>query len=350
MSNDWEDMSYEDMLNEDQEESTGELSNQVGSAGETESPDNIKPVVLSKKKVWLVLMVVLIIILLILFFIRGMSVSKPINSGNAGNSGQSKEVSQGSDSRGVQSTTNYGDGSLNLQESTPVSGTSYIDPRKMHDALVEFSSLVRSGIVETSGNVTFMTKDGSSLDIDSIFSENDEGIVLLNETNFIRLSKDDRQVVLGKINSMSKAIAESYGGQVDTVRAEWYTLLNNQECLSYVDEPDVVIDDLKLPEVGSDSPKGTNDLSIELIDSSPAFSSITTNNGMVKGTYLYKIGNSYTYGVELIIITDNGNNLECVYYCPQKTADALAIGAALSVEYSLDTSGNVSVYSISLRN
>ena len=68
---------------------------------------------------------------------------------------------------------------------------------------------------------------------------------------------------------------------------------------------------------------------------------------MVKGLYMYQIGNSYTYGVNLVIITGNDMYLECYYFCPRKTYNALAIGDSLQITYQQDSMGNVSVVSIS---
>lgn len=70
-------------------------------------------------------------------------------------------------------------------------------------------------------------------------------------------------------------------------------------------------------------------------------------NGIVKGISMYKVGDSYTYGVNLILVVGNDENLECTYFCPKKTADALGIGMSLVVSYQCDSVGNICVVSIS---
>ena len=72
-----------------------------------------------------------------------------------------------------------------------------------------------------------------------------------------------------------------------------------------------------------------------------------TVSGIVKGKSMYRVGDSYTYGVRLILVTGNDVDLECTYFCPKKTADALEVGDSLNVIYRCDSVGTVCVVSIS---
>lgn len=79
----------------------------------------------------------------------------------------------------------------------------------------------------------------------------------------------------------------------------------------------------------------------------PALNGEVTTSGMVSGKGMYKIGNSYTYGVNIIIVTGNDAKLDCQYFCPRNTYSALGIGDAITVTYQMDYVGNVSISSIS---
>lgn len=85
-----------------------------------------------------------------------------------------------------------------------------------------------------------------------------------------------------------------------------------------------------------------NQLSVE-----PRLGAEIVVSGIVKGKSMYKVGDSYTYGVRLILVTGNDVNIECTYFCPKKTADALEIGDSLNVSYQCDSAGTVCVVSIS---
>ena len=95
---------------------------------------------------------------------------------------------------------------------------------------------------------------------------------------------------------------------------------------------------------------GREDSSNELIEMSvvPAMGAEVKSSGIVKGIHMYKIGNSYVYGVEIVIVTSNDNSVSCQYFCPSKTYNQLSIGTALDVIYQMDSMGNVSIYSINL--
>lgn len=79
----------------------------------------------------------------------------------------------------------------------------------------------------------------------------------------------------------------------------------------------------------------------------PVMGSEVTVSGIVKGISMYRVGNSYTYGVNLILVVGNDTNVECTYFCPKKTVDALDIGTSLNVNYQSDSEGNICVVSIS---
>lgn len=79
----------------------------------------------------------------------------------------------------------------------------------------------------------------------------------------------------------------------------------------------------------------------------PALGEQWTSTGIVSGLYVYKVNNSYTYGVNILIPENNDAYIICTYFCPKKTYDALKLQDSVSVTYQKDTQGNISVYSIS---
>lgn len=85
----------------------------------------------------------------------------------------------------------------------------------------------------------------------------------------------------------------------------------------------------------------------EYLSVEPNLGAEITVSGMVKSKLMYRVGDSYTYGVGLILVTGNGVNVECTYFCPKKTADALGVGDSLNVTYCCDSVGTVCVVSIS---
>lgn len=90
-----------------------------------------------------------------------------------------------------------------------------------------------------------------------------------------------------------------------------------------------------------------NRAEFELLTVEPVLGAEVQVSGMVKGISMYRVGDSYTYGVNLILIIGNDTNVECTYFCPKKTADALSIGTSLIVNYQADSNGNICVVSIS---
>lgn len=98
-------------------------------------------------------------------------------------------------------------------------------------------------------------------------------------------------------------------------------------------------------ESSNENPEPNSDF--EMVLTEPALGSEISTQGIVTGMYMYKIGNSYTYGVNILIVTGNDANIECSYFCPRRTYSALQIGDALSVIYQMDSQGNISIASIS---
>ena len=90
-----------------------------------------------------------------------------------------------------------------------------------------------------------------------------------------------------------------------------------------------------------------SEANFEAVTQEPVMGAEVQVNGIVKGISMYKVGESYTYGVNLILVVGNDENLECTYFCPKKTADALGIGMSLVVSYQCDSVGNICVVSIS---
>lgn len=90
-----------------------------------------------------------------------------------------------------------------------------------------------------------------------------------------------------------------------------------------------------------------SEANFEAVTQEPVMGAEVQVNGIVKGISMYKVGESYTYGVNLILVVGNDENIECTYFCPKKTADALGIGMSLVVSYQCDSVGNICVVSIS---
>ena len=83
--------------------------------------------------------------------------------------------------------------------------------------------------------------------------------------------------------------------------------------------------------------------------SEPQLSEAITTTAVVssKSIFLSKEG-SYVYQVDFLVITDEeGNYITLSYYCPKTTYDALAQGDSVNVEYQTDSTGNISVSSVS---
>lgn len=66
-----------------------------------------------------------------------------------------------------------------------------------------------------------------------------------------------------------------------------------------------------------------------------------------KSIFLSEAG-SYVYQVDFLVLTDdNGSYNTLSYFCPKTTYDALTKGDSVNVEYQSDSSGNISISSVS---
>lgn len=83
--------------------------------------------------------------------------------------------------------------------------------------------------------------------------------------------------------------------------------------------------------------------------SEPQLSDAVTVNAVVSSKSIFLSGEgSYVYQVDFLVITDEDGNYNTLsYYCPKTTYDALAQGDSVKVEYQTDSTGNVSVSSVS---
>lgn len=80
----------------------------------------------------------------------------------------------------------------------------------------------------------------------------------------------------------------------------------------------------------------------------PVLGDVYESTGMVSSKQVYKVGDtSYAYAINLVILRDNDNTSMVQYFCPRKTYDALSSGDTLSVQYQLDSSGCISIATIS---
>lgn len=69
-------------------------------------------------------------------------------------------------------------------------------------------------------------------------------------------------------------------------------------------------------------------------------------NGLVSSKKVYKFKDSYIYGIEIVILVDEGEEVTSQYFCPYKTYSSVKVGDTLKVSYQKDASGSVSIYSI----
>ena len=70
-------------------------------------------------------------------------------------------------------------------------------------------------------------------------------------------------------------------------------------------------------------------------------------SGLVSGKSTYLVDNSYLYRVGILVVVGNDKNILCSYYCPKNTWDALNMGDSLVVTYQTDSTGNISINTIS---
>lgn len=78
----------------------------------------------------------------------------------------------------------------------------------------------------------------------------------------------------------------------------------------------------------------------------PAFGNELETTGIVLSKHAYSYENSYIYGVSISMLV--GENTQTVqYFCPKNTYDALSSADTLKVKYQQDSSGAISIMSIS---
>lgn len=78
----------------------------------------------------------------------------------------------------------------------------------------------------------------------------------------------------------------------------------------------------------------------------PELSEKLNTNGIVVSKKSYKYEGSYIYGVTVSMLV--GEQTKSVqYFCPKNTYDALSSTDTITVEYQLDSGGNISISSIS---
>lgn len=95
---------------------------------------------------------------------------------------------------------------------------------------------------------------------------------------------------------------------------------------------------------GEDSGLSKDGAFAEVAD--PVLSEIYSDFGMVVGKHIYVKGGSYIYGVNVSVVI-NESSVMAEYFCPRKTYEGLSSGDSLKVQYQLDSTGNISIYSIS---
>ena len=81
--------------------------------------------------------------------------------------------------------------------------------------------------------------------------------------------------------------------------------------------------------------------------SEPILGDSFQTKGIIKNRTVYSLGNSYVYGIEILIILDNGMDTTCSYFCPKNTYSALTVGDTVYVTYQCDNLGNISINTIS---
>lgn len=78
----------------------------------------------------------------------------------------------------------------------------------------------------------------------------------------------------------------------------------------------------------------------------PALGSEIPSKGIVLSKHVYSYEGSYVYGINIsVLIGDNTKTVQ--YFCPKGTYDALSTTDTLNVVYQQDSSGTVSIASIS---
>ena len=298
MSNEWEEEDFSVIPDADDVDSTGNIqqeavpNEQQGNA--QQQPQQVAPVKMGKKKTSFIFIVFVLLIALVLLVIRQGSFTRKNDS-----VGQNYNVEQGGNQSTSQEPLNNGSEGMNSSLNSP-------------------ENQVPVSVGE--GEYSNPTVDGYTV-------------------------QQQEQVVNGGQNPVqgtNQGVPQNNGQEAQ----QGYTNDGTQQVNPQVDnEPQVVQQGTIVENVVPVEAEPDNEFSQLTLE--PALGAEVLGTGMVKGLYMYQIGNSYTYGVNLVIITGNDAYIECYYFCPRKTYSALAIGDSLQVTYQQDSMGNVSVVSIS---
>lgn len=82
--------------------------------------------------------------------------------------------------------------------------------------------------------------------------------------------------------------------------------------------------------------------------SEPSLGEVGEVSSMISAKRVYKInGNSYVYGIELVVLRKDGDADKVMYFCPRGTYDALQVGDSVRISYQMDSEGSISIVSMS---
>ena len=281
------------------------------SALNEESEIEVEPVNLGKKKVGVILKVVIVIVLLMCcFFGYGLTWLRKTSSSsqysNTGSGGQSVELEVS-----VNSTEESIENSENTGASVEVGSSSV-------GSTVESEVLEDSKITETEGSRAASDVVESTLES-----------LVPNETGNTGI-----EVSEGAVSEGSSPIAGTESPE------------SSAEATQQEANVDDIVSSVGLETVGGES-EGVVTGGLETVSVEPVLGAEVETSGIVSGMSMYRVGSSYTYGVNIILVTGNDANVECSYFCPRNTYSALEVGDSLVVKYQMDSMGNVSISSIS---
>lgn len=82
--------------------------------------------------------------------------------------------------------------------------------------------------------------------------------------------------------------------------------------------------------------------------SEPVLGDVLDSSAMVLSKKIYSVNNeSYAYAVNLALLIGSDETVTVRYFCPKKTYDALGMGDNVVVQYQVDSSGIISIGSVS---
>lgn len=82
--------------------------------------------------------------------------------------------------------------------------------------------------------------------------------------------------------------------------------------------------------------------------SEPVLGDVLDSSAMVLSKKIYSVNNeSYAYAVNLALLVGSDETVTVRYFCPKKTYDALGMGDNVVVQYQVDSSGIISIGSVS---